>query len=84
MINTELVTRFIRYYGGQISEERAGNDITHVAPYILMDLAYQAYRKHIATLPVKGRAKQIRGFWSDAYNRFNAQLFLPFKEAEYG
>ena len=84
MTNAELVTRFIRYYGGDISEETVGNDLTPVASYILMDIAYQSYRKHIAPLPVRGRVKQLRGYWSDAYNRYNRQLFLPFKESEYG
>lgn len=84
MTNAELVTRFIRYYGGEISEAMVGNDITPVAPYILMDVAYQSYCKHIAPLQVKGRAKQIRRYWAEAYNLFNSQLFLPFKEAEYG
>ena len=84
MTNGELVTRFIRYYGGEITEGRVGNDITPVAPYILMDVAYQSYCKHIAHLPVRGRVKQLRNRWTDAYNRYNRQLFLPFKEAEYG
>lgn len=83
MTNAELVTRFIRYYGGEITEVRVGNDITPIAPYILMDVAYQSYCKHIVPLKVKGRAKQIRGYWKDAYNKFNAQLFLPFKPEEY-
>lgn len=84
MTNAELVTRFIRHYGGQISEEIVGNDITPVAPYILMDIAYQSYRKHIEPIPVWGRVKQLRNRWSDAYNRYNRQLFAPFKEVEYG
>jgi len=84
MTNAELVTRFIRFYGGQISEDSVGNDITPVAPYILMDVAYQSYCKHIAPLKVRGRAKQLRGYWSDAYNKFNRQLFLPFNATEYG
>ena len=84
MTNAELVTRFIRYYGGQISEEKVGNDITPVAPYILMDVAYQSYCKHIAPMQVWGRVRQLRNRWSDAYNRYNRQLFLPFREDEYG
>lgn len=83
MTNAELVTRFIRYYGGEITEGKVGNDITPVAPYILMDVAYQSYCKHIAPLRVHGRAKQLRGYWADAYNRFNKQIFLPFKPEEY-
>ena len=83
MDNAELVTRFIRYYGGEISEDKVGNDITPVSPYILMDVAYQSYRKHIEPLKVWGRAKQLRGYWAKAYNQFNRQLFLPFNASEY-
>ena len=83
MDNADIVTRFIRYYGGQITREQVGNDLTPVAPYILMDVAYQSYRKHILPLPVKGRAKQLRGYWASAYNRFNRELFLPFRPEEY-
>lgn len=80
MTNGELVKRFIEYYGGKPGN--VGNDITPIAPYILMDLAYQSYRKHIAPLPVRGRAKQLRTYWSSAYHKFNSQIFLPFNTAE--
>lgn len=84
MTNAEIVTRFIRHYGGQITEEKVGNDITPVAPYILMDISYQSYCKHIAPIDARHIVKKLRSQWSDAYNRYNRQLFLPFKEEEYG
>lgn len=80
MTNGELVTRFIRYYGGRPS--KTIEDITPIAPYILMDVAYQSYRKHIAPLKVKGMAKQLRNRWAKAYHLFNMQVFLPFNDDE--
>ena len=81
MKNGEIVTRFWEYYGGKPID--FGNDITLIAPYILMDVAYSSYRKHIEPINVTGRAKQIRGYWRKAYNQFNSQIFLPFKPEEY-
>lgn len=83
MTNAELVTRFIRYYGGEITEERVGNDITPVAPYILMDIAYQSFCKHISPLKLTGLAKVCWRRWAKSYRDFNKQIFLPFKIEEY-
>ena len=80
MTNGELVPRFIRHYGGRPA--KTIEDITPIAPYILMDVAYQSYRKHIAPLKVTGMAKQLRNRWSKAYHLFNMQVFLPFNDEE--
>ena len=81
MTNSELVSRFLGYYGHGAIDARG--DITPVAPFILMDMAYQSYCKHIAPLPVKGMAKRARSCWEDAYRRFNKKLFLPFAPQEW-
>lgn len=81
MTDVELATRFVRWYGGEPGDRI--KTIFPIAPYILMDIAYQSYLKYVAPLKVSGRIKQYRNRWIAAYNAFNRQLFLPFKEEEY-
>lgn len=44
-------------------------------PFVMMDVAYECFRKDIKPLELQHKAKQYRKNWGEAYTRFNRHFF---------
>ena len=53
-----------------------GNEAAVLYPFLLMDLEYSLWHEVIRPMKVKGMLRKRKSEWSEAYNRFNRELFI--------
>lgn len=71
----DIALEYLRYHKyGVVDGE--GNEAVVLYPFLLMDLEYSLWQEVIRPMKVKGMLKKRKSEWSEAYNRFNRELFI--------
>ena len=69
MIRVELMEKWLADRGKKLTSEDKQHSRVFL-PYLIMDTAYQAYCKHIMTVPASFRLLQLRKALGSAFSNF--------------
>lgn len=67
--NTDFLKAFADKRGYTIA--KAEKAMILLLPFVMMDVAYECYRKDIMPLELHNKSKQYRKNWSESYTKFN-------------
>jgi len=76
IVDTYLKSKGLKRMGGN------DGDASPILPLIMMDMAYQLYREHIAPIECKQEMKQLKNRWKMNYSAFNKDFFRVFNADE--
>lgn len=79
MTDREIIDYFLSSMG---RKRIKGDSAAPLVPFLLMDLVYSTFRKYIAPMDLKFRAKQLREKWRTAYNQMNHAFFSVFNDEQ--
>lgn len=77
MTNRDVLNAFLKGYNKSILHGSA-DDFSPLLPFLLLDLAWQIFKKHIGPWKLTGKAKQAKNDWLKAYDAFNKKFFSCF------
>lgn len=84
MTKREMVDKYVASRGFVHWEGEMEDNISPLAPWLLMNIQLGLFDKYIKPLKVKYNLSRMRKEWNDAYNKFNQDFFKAFEGDEVG